>query len=166
MKKVYADNNVICAIGKHDMRDPGEASPIAIISAMFDAGQLPLYASNVTKEELDPWQGDKKPVVLQLYDLLPKVPRVERQELLGIHVYSDLYTCINSPMIEDHPLWLKLRTFGLKEFDEHHLMVAILAGCDVFLTCDKGDFGPRRSQLAKAFPLIQILWPSEALYRL
>ena len=37
MKKVYLDNNIISAMGKDDMRAAREASPITIISAMFDA---------------------------------------------------------------------------------------------------------------------------------
>ena len=166
MKKVYLDNNVISAMGKHDMRDPVEACPITIISAMFDAGQVTLYTSDVTKEELDKWEGDRKPLVLQLYNLLPKVPYIERQKFLGNHTYWDQYTSISSPMIEHHPLWDKLQTFGLHALDAHHLTVATVNGCDVFLTCDKGDFCSRRARIAQEYPQIQIMWPSEVLYRL
>jgi hypothetical protein len=61
-------------MGKDDMPEAREASPITIISAMFDAGQVALCTSDVTKEELDKWQGDKKPEVLQLYTEFPRCP--------------------------------------------------------------------------------------------
>jgi hypothetical protein len=166
MKKVYLDNDVISAVGKDDM--PGrEASPISIISAMFDAGQVTLYTSDVTKEELDPWRGDKKPQVLKFYNRMPQVPRIERQELQGFHTYADRGgTFFTWARIEDHPLWVKLLAVGLKPLDAHHLMVAISAKCDVFLTCDKKDFDPHKDWIEREFPPLQIMWPSEALYRL
>jgi hypothetical protein len=164
MKNVYLDNNIISAMGKDDMGGL-EASPITIISAMFDAGQVTLCTSDVNKEELDKWEGDKKPVVLQLYNLLPKVPHVERQELQG-HTYADRGgTVLAWLMSADHPLWSKLRrTVGLCTLDAHHLMVAILANCDVFLTCDKRSFKSRRDRIAQEYPQIHIMWPSEAIY--
>jgi hypothetical protein len=150
-------------MGKDDM-PACEASPITILNAMYDAGQIALCTSDVTEEELDKWQGDKKPVVLQLYDLLPKVPRVEHQALQGFHTYTDRHTLLVWPLIEDDPHWSKLRKVGLKTFDAHHLMVAILANCNIFLTCDKRSFKSRRDQIAQEYPQIHILWPSEALY--
>jgi hypothetical protein len=166
MKKVYLDNNIICAMGKDDMQDPGEARAIAIIRAMFNAGQVILCTSDVTKEELDKWEGDQKPVVLQVYDPLPKVPHVKRQELQG-HTYTNRGTVLAWLTIADHPLWSKLLAVGLKELDAHHLMVAILAECDVFLTYDKKSFTKsRRARIAQEYPQIQIMWPSEVLYRL
>jgi predicted nucleic acid-binding protein len=169
MKKIYLDNNIISAMGKDDM--PSEqARAIAIISTMFDVGYVTLYTSHVTKEELDKqWREDaKKPEVLQRYNRIPQVPWVERQELRGFHTYADRGgTFLAWPMIEDHPLWSKLLAVGLKPLDAHHLMVAILAECDVFLTYDKKSFTKsRRNRIARAYPQIQIMWPSEVLYHL
>jgi predicted nucleic acid-binding protein len=78
----------------------------------------------------------------------------------------DPRTLLVWPMIEDHPDWSTLRAMGLDTHDAHHLMVAIRANCDVFLTCDKNDFCPRRTRIKQEYPQIQILWPSEALYHL
>jgi len=165
MKRVYLDNNVLSAMGKDDM-PAQEASPISIISAIFDAGEVILYTSEVTMEVLNKWQGDKKPKVLWHYQRLPKVPYIERQELQGFQTYTDRRTFLAWPMIEDHPDWSTLRAMGLETHDAHHLMVAIVNGCNVFLTCDKGDFCPSRARIEQEYPQIQIMWPSEALYRL
>jgi hypothetical protein len=108
MKRVYLDNNVISAMGKDDM-PAQEASPISIISAMFDAGEVILYTSEVTMEELSKWQGDKKPKVLLQYQRLPLVPYIERQKLQGFQTYMDRRTFLAWPMIEDHPDWSKPR---------------------------------------------------------
>jgi hypothetical protein len=164
MKKVYLDNNIISAMGKDDM--PSEqACGIAIISAMCDVEHVTLCTSAVTKEELDKWEGAKKPEVLQCYNRIPQVPRVERQELQG-HTYADRGgTVLAWLMSADHPLWSKLLAVGLKSLDAHHLMVAILAECDVFLTYDKTSFTKsRRNRIAQEYPQIHIMWPSEALY--
>jgi len=165
MKKVYLDNNIISAMGKDDM--PSEqACGIAIISAMFDVEHVTLCTSHVTEEELDKeWREDvKKPEVLQCYNRIPQVPQVKRQEWQG-HTYADRGTVLAWLPIADHPLWSKLRAVGLKELDAHHLMVAILAECDVFLTYDKKSFTKfRRARIAQEYPQIQIMWPSEVLY--
>jgi hypothetical protein len=165
MDKIYLDNDVICAMGKEDM-PAREASAISLIEAMFDAGALSLWTSDVSREELDKWQGDKKPIVIQHYQRLPQVPYVERQKFLGMNNYWDLFTSISSPMIEDNSLWVKLQTFGLKALDAHHLTVAILGECDVFLTCNWRDFRSKRSRIGQEFPKIRIMWPSELIYPL
>jgi hypothetical protein len=66
MRKVYLDNDVLSAMGKGDM-PAREASPISLLSAMFDAGEVILCTSEVTMEELNKWRGDKKPEVLWHY---------------------------------------------------------------------------------------------------
>jgi hypothetical protein len=168
MKKVYLDNNLISAMGKDDMPSK-QACAIAIISALFDVEHVTLCTSHVTKEELDKeWREDaKKPEVLQCYNRIPQVPRVERQEWQG-HTYADRGgTVLAWLMSANHPLWSKLLAVGLKSLDAHHLMVAILAECDVFLTYDKTSFTKsRRSRIAQEYPQIQIMWPSEVLYHL
>ena len=96
-----------------------------------------------------------------MYWLLKKVPFVEKQNLMGIHSYGDRYTWINSPMIEDHPIWSEGRTLGLDATDAHHLMLAVEAACDVFLTCDKNFLNlNRRPQIEDRFS-IRVRRPSE-----
>jgi hypothetical protein len=163
--KIYLDNDVISAMGKDDM--PARvASPISLIEAMFEAGVLSGGTSQVSMEELNKWHGDKKPLVMTIYQHLPQVPYIERQKFLGMNTYWDLLTSICSPMIEDNRTWVKLQTFGLKALDAHHLMVAISNDCDVFLTNNWRDFDSRRSQIKQAFPKIRIMWPWEVLYQL
>ena len=70
--------------------------------------------------------------------MLQKVPLVEDHKLLGFNIQSDRYTFISSPLIEDHPVARELRQMGLDRTDAHHVILAHIAGCDVFLTCDRG----------------------------
>jgi hypothetical protein len=103
---------------------------------------------------------------MQRYQLLSQVPYEKRQKFLGMNIYGDRFTWINSPRIEDHRIWHKFRTLGLKDLDAHQLMMAIVGECDVFLIGNWHDFGCRRPQIKQEFPEIYILRPSEALYHL
>jgi len=159
--KVYLENGVASAIGKDDI--PQESEAIGKILNLHNAGRLDLCTSKFTGEEIEKAPVDKRRPFEYIYLLLKKVPHVERQKLLGINVYWDLYTCINSPMIQDDPIWSKLRAIGLDENDAYHAMLAIKAECDVFLTADYKDFinnEPRKSRIEQEFN-IQLMTPTE-----
>src|SRR5437870_503939 len=130
MNDVYFDNSVVSAIGKGDT--PAETEAIVRVFRADMAGQLRLFTSEVTKEEIDKYGGKAKPTIEVIYLLMKKANYVKRQELLGMNVLVNRYSCINSPMIEDNPLWMELRALGLDDLDAHHLMVAIRNGCHVF----------------------------------
>jgi len=155
--KVYLDNNVVSALGRDDT--PQESTSLSAVLQAFDAGTLDLCTSKVTGDEIEKYKGDKKRFVEFIYRLLKKVPYVESQKLLGINVYVDRYTCINSPMIENHPIWARLRAIGLDQVVAHHVMLAIKAGCAVFLTCDRRLLN-RASHIEQEFK-IRIIRPSD-----
>ena len=155
---VYFDNTIISAIAKRDT--PAETEAINRVLRADDAGRFRLWTSEVTKEEIDRYEGEAKPTVEAIYLMMKKANYVKRQELLGMNVYIDRYTCINSPMIEDDPLWKDLISLGLGHLDAHHLMIAVRAGCKVFLTND-GDFlDRRRGRIEKQYN-IRVRRPSE-----
>jgi len=159
--KVYLDTNVVSAMAKDDI--PKETEAIRNILTAFDTGSLDLWTSTFTGEEIEKVPIDKRKPIEDIYSRLEKVPHVERQELLGINVYSDLYTCINSPMIKDDPVWIKLKATGLDGNDAYHAMLAIKAECDVFLTTDYKDFinnEPRKSHIEQKFN-IRLMTPSK-----
>jgi len=135
--KVYFDISIISAIAKRDT--PAETEAILRVLRAGDAGRLSLSTSEVSKEELEKYYVEFRPTVEAIYLLMKKANYVSRQELRGMNVQMYRYTCINSPMIEDDPVWTDLGRLGLKALDAHQLMVAIRDGCHVFLTCD-GDF--------------------------
>jgi hypothetical protein len=134
--KAYLDNDVVSAIWKDD--NPKESAAIDKVLEAFDAGRLELVTSDVTRKEIDQYQGKGKAGVERIFRLLKKVPYVESHKLLGIHSYGDATTWISSPLIEDDPTVKRLRDLGIKPTDAHHVMVAIKAVCDIFLTCDGG----------------------------
>jgi len=117
--------------------------------------------SDVTKEEIDRYAVAARPPVEAAYSLMARITYIPRQTLLGIHSYGDLNTWINSPMIQDNPLWVELRALGLKELDAHHLMITIQNGCHVFLTYDKDFLSPvRKATIERTHP-IRLRRPSE-----
>ncbi len=157
--KVYLDNNVVSAIGRNDTLEEAEA--ISALLRAFDEGKVELVTSDVTRQEIEKHEFDEREVVKRIYYLLKKVPFIESQGLGGFNVYGDEYTWINSPRIDDDPIWSKLMTIGLKNIDAHHVMLAMRSSCDVFLTCDRGILS-RQEQIEKEFG-IRIIKPSGAV---
>ena len=54
-----------------------------------------------------------------------------------------------------------LRQIGLDRTDAHHLMLAIRAECDIFLTCDKKTILNQRCEIESKFPSIKPKTPLE-----
>ena len=61
--------------------------------------------SELTLDEIKRYFGPAREVVESTYWRLEKVPVVRWDELIGMHVYGDQYTWINSPMIQNDPLY-------------------------------------------------------------
>jgi predicted nucleic acid-binding protein len=145
MKDVYFDTSIISAIAKRDT--PTETTAIVRILRADDAGQLRLFTSEVTQEEVAKYQGDAKPTVEAIYLLMKKANYVKRQEPLGMIITNRRgMSGLISPPIVDNPLWAELKALGLGDLDAHHLMVAVNQGCGVFLTTD-GDFLTRKATI-------------------
>ncbi len=159
--KVYLDNTVVSAIARDDM--PLEIEALGKILDAFSAGELELVTSKFTLEEIENAPAEERRPIEKIYLLLKKVPHVERQVLRGFNMNWDLYNSISSPMIEDDPLWVKLKKTGLDGNDAYHAMLAIKAECNVFLTADYKDFinnEPRKSRIEQEFN-IRLMTPTE-----
>jgi len=157
---IYLDCDMISAKGKNDLLpyNPEQQAALEAVYRASDAGQCELRTSDVTGEELAPYRGAAKPTIETIYQSTTKVPYTERQKLTGIHSFGDRYTWINSPMIEDNPLWLSIRALGLKDKDAHHVMLASQGRCNVLLTCDSGVLY-RGPQIAQQFG-VKVLKPA------
>jgi len=155
--KAYLDNSVVSAIAKDDM--PAESGALMELLEASDAGKLELVTSEVTRKEIEQLEGQHRRNVEVVYRLLKKVRFIEAQELLGFHSQWGPHGGFAWPLIEDEPVWAKLLQMGLDRTDAHHLMLAIHAGCHVFLTCDE-DFLSRRAEMEREFG-IRVMRPSE-----
>ena len=132
--KLYLDNNVVSTLAKDDT--PAECEALLAILRAFEAKQCELCTSAITLQEQKRYKGPRN--IEFVYRLLEKVPVVDYEEFLGggfeegdgcVEVWCDT---------EPHPTWERLCVMGLDEVDAHHVLVAIEASCDVFLTCDGG----------------------------
>jgi hypothetical protein len=134
--KAYLDNNVVSAIAKDDT--PAESDALDRLLAAYKDGKVDLVTSELTLEEIKPYQGQMRPAVERTFRLLEKVPIVRWDELMGINSHGDKSTWINTPMIQNDPMYGTLLAQGVKNVDAQHVFVAAKNGCDAFLTCDKG----------------------------
>jgi len=134
--KVYLDNNVVSAIAKDDTA--AESDAIDRLLAAQDAGKVDLVTSELTLDEIKRYSGPARKQVERTFRLLEKVPTVRWDELLGIHSYGDSWTWINSPLIQNDPLYDSLLRIGVKMIDAQHVFVSAKQACAAFLTCDGG----------------------------
>ena len=134
--KTYLDNDVVSAIVKEDF----PAHDILVLRQLmvfFDEGKVDLRTSKLILREIERYKGPKKTEMQEVYRRLNKVPFVEDPELLGFHSQWSHQGGVTWPLMEDDPTSSKVRQMGLERTDAHHLMLAIRAECDVFLTSDR-----------------------------
>src|SRR4051812_39691960 len=93
-QKAYLDNNVVSAIAKDDTAP--ESDSLDRLLAAYDQEKINLVTSEVTLGEIKAYIGPGRKPVERTFRLLKKVPVVRWGELLGIHIYGDSRTWINS----------------------------------------------------------------------
>jgi hypothetical protein len=134
--KAYLDNNVVSAIARDD--NAFESSALDRLLSAYEEGKVKLVTSEITLEEIKAYRGPGRPPVERTFRLLEKVPIVRWDELMGVNSYGDKYTWINTPMIQNDPVYDELLSLGLGVVDAKHVFVGAKQSCDTFLTCDKG----------------------------
>ena len=159
--KVYLDNNVISAIAKDDTAP--ESSALDRLLEAHEQNKVGLVTSELALQEIKQYQGYDRKSVERTFRLLAKVPVVRWDELVGMNVYMDRYTCINSPIIKTDPLYEALLKVGAKEIDAQHVYVAAKQACTCVLTCDGGVLS--RANAIAALCGVAVLKPSELVAR-
>jgi hypothetical protein len=142
--KAYLDNNVVSAIAKDDTASESESLDRLLLA--YEQGKIALVTSEVTLGEIKPYVGQGRKLVERTFRLLQKVPIVRWDQLLGIHSCGDLRTWINTPVIQNDPLYDSLLKLGLGTVDAQHLYVAAKQRCAAFLTCD-GEVLSRKNSI-------------------
>jgi hypothetical protein len=165
VKTTYLDNDVICGIVKQDL-EPKENEAVVGLLRLRDQGAIRLVSSEVTKQELARWKGEKRQDAEAEYENLEKVEYILDHRLIGFNNQWSRQGGWSSPMIEDDPLAAALWKLGLRRTDSHHLMLAIREKCHYFVTCDRKTILSRRRAIEAAFSDIRLLSPAELLAEL
>jgi hypothetical protein len=95
---------------------------------------------------------------------MAQVHFIEDHEVVGFQSSWDRFGGESYPLVQDDPTSSALRKMKLDRTDAHHMMLAIRAGCDRFITYDNGILN-RSSQIESAFS-IKVMRPSELLAEL
>lgn len=159
--KAYLDTDIVSAIVKDDY--PDESAALDRLLEFAEADKVAIVASDLTRKEIERYKGRLKKNIERVYRLLGKVTFLEDHTVLGFH--TDPYFGDSSPLVEDDPISSALRQTGLERTDAHHLMLAIRAKCEVFLTCDEKTILRKRAPIEAAFP-IKLMKPSELVPQL
>lgn len=157
---VYLDNNIVSAIARDDL-SPNEMTALKELLELASAGTLELRTSGVAHKEIEQYKGKDKRTLQIVYLLLNKIPVVEDHKVLGAYSQFGSLGGALQPLVEDHPISSALRQMGLERTDAHHVMVAIEAKCQVFLTCDGGIL-KQRAAIEGKYPT-RVMRPSELL---
>ncbi len=162
--KVYLDTNVVSAIAREDF-PPDEMRALKQLLELSNTGKIELRASEVARREIESYKGEDKRTVEIVYLLLQKIPFVEDHEVLGFHNQWDQWGGGGSfPLVADDPISSELQKIDVERRDAHHLLVAIRAGCDVFLTFDERTILNRREEIEwrlSQIHNIRLMKPSE-----
>jgi predicted nucleic acid-binding protein len=134
--KPYLDNDMVSAVAKSDF-PPAEMKILEQLVALFEAQKLELTTSKVTALEIARYEGPKKGAIERVYASLAKVPFVADHKVLGFQSSWNRFGGESYPLVEDDAISSTLRNMRLDRTDAHHLMVAIRAGRDRFITYDK-----------------------------
>jgi hypothetical protein len=155
--KAYLDNNVVSAIARDDTQ--AESNAIRSLRMAYVDGKIELVTSELTFDEIKKYHGSDRAKVERVFRDLEKVPIARWDELVGMNVHIDRYTLINSPIIQNDPMYEALRALGLGVVDARHIFVATKQSCGYFLTCDKGIL--RRAAKIKALCGVDAQKPSD-----
>lgn len=162
MRKFYLDTNLVSHKVKKDQVK--EAAAFQKVENAHAAGTIQQVTSEVTAREIARLrQPDRRDNLLQAYKPMDKAPMIEAQVTRGFCSQTDPYGGFTSwAIVDDQPTWSTLRRIGLDSADAHHMMAAIEAGCDVFLTCDRRTIlNPHRQSIERMYPSIKLRTPSE-----
>jgi predicted nucleic acid-binding protein len=160
--KAYIDTDIVLALAKGDI--PDEMEPLLRVLEACDQGKGQILTSSLTGTELDKYRGTAPPAVRAIYLLVRKVPTISAQTLLGIDVTGDARTWVNSPVLQNNPIWEHLLSIGVEDMDAQHLLAAVKADCGTFLTCDGGILH-RAKDIAGAYK-VSCTRPSELVKKL
>lgn len=149
--KPYLDNDIVSAVAKRDF-PPAEMKSLEKLVALCGVQKLELMTSKVTALEIARYKGAQKGAIEQVYASLAKVPFIEDHQVLGSHSYGDRFGGVSYPLVQDDPTSSALWKMGLGRTDAHHLMLAIRAGCERFITYDNGILS-RSLQIKTSFSI-------------
>lgn len=166
--KVYLDNVIVSAIGRHDLASSEEMNAVDQLQKLFKENKIPLNTSRHSQREIDRTQNkSKKDQCIKAFNNMSVIKN--DHIVLGFHNQSDQYGgFISQPLISDivnDKIFSQLTIIGLKKDDAMHLMYAIQNRFNYFLTTDP-DFINKRNEIHKSFISTQIKKPSELLAEL
>ena len=161
--KIYLDNNIVSGISKGDLRR-SEMDALDQLLTSDERGEVDLFTSEVTHKEINQYEDDEiRADIEAIYFRLRRVEFLDDHRVLGFHIQSDqLGGSVSNPLVEDDLMARALREIGLHRMGAHHLMLAIKARCDVFLTCDEKTIIRFRHEIQEQFD-ISVLMPTEVI---
>lgn len=143
-----------------------EQEALEEIELLHGADLLKRVTSRMTDHEQDRTRDQRRRELLKASAGADVVSRVQNVDaLVGMNIQDDGYLGFYaSPIISeivDRSLYEALLERAIKDADAKHLMYARKNDCDIFLTLDKKDILPRRTDVERVCANMKVMTPRE-----
>ena len=115
---------------------PNEAAALRELERRRAAGEIALYTSHVTKEEIAKTPADHRRPLDDLYEMYENVPEMEEEFRMPRRLGSLRSGFTNGPIVQDEALG-RLLSILPHELDARHIFQAAKKGLDYFITRDE-----------------------------
>jgi len=160
----YLDNCIVPSGVVRNQLPPQEAAALRELERRRAVGEIALYTSHVTKEEIAKTPAEHRQPLDDLYEMYENVPAME-EELRMPHRLGSLRSGFTSgPIVQDEALG-RLLSILPDELDARHIFQAAKNGLDYFITRDEETILKHAAEIRSAVG-IQTLLPTELLQRL
>jgi hypothetical protein len=160
----YLDNCIVPSGVVRKQLPPQEAAALRELETRRTAGEIALYTSHVTKEEIAKTPAEHRQPLIDLYDMYENVPAMEEEFRMPRRLGSLRSGLTDGPIVQDEALGLLLSVLP-DELDARHIFQAAKNGLDYFITRDEETILKYAAEIRSAVG-VQPLLPTELLQRL
>jgi hypothetical protein len=160
----YLDNCIVPSGVVRKQLPPQEAAALRELERRRTAGEIALYTSHVTKEEITKTPAEHRQPLDDLYDMYENVPAMEEGFRMPRGLGSLRSGFTSGPIVQDEALG-RLLSLLPDEMDARHIFQAAKNGLDYFITRDEETILKYEAEIRSAVG-IQALLPTELLRRL
>jgi len=157
----YLDNCIVPSGVVRKQLPPNEAAALRELERRRGAGEIALYTSHVTKEEIAKTPVEHRQPLKDLYEMYENVPAMEEEFRMPRRLGSLRSGSTSGPIVQDEALG-RLLSLLPDELDARHIFQAAKNGLDYFITRDEETILKYAAEIRSAVGIPALL-PTELL---
>ncbi len=164
MQTGYLDNCIVPSGVVRKQLPPDEAAALRELERRRAKGEIALYTSHVTKEEIAKTPAEHRQPLDDLYEMYENVPPIEEEFRMPPRLGSLRSGLTSGPIVQGEALG-RLLSILPNELDARHIFQAAKNGLDYFITRDEETILKYAAEITSAVGIAALL-PTELLRRL